>query len=155
MKHKITGIFTALLFLLIANPGHSSDLVFLKGNSDYNSARLNAVLKHDQSALGIGIGVLNALNRAVPETISSGNSVGEKGIDVSFASSGGPLTHLRNPQQMVLENIQVHGTKVSFDLTVHTDEMIGITSIKLSRQLPKSGLNFFKQHQGKTVVIGL
>lgn len=77
----------------------------------------------------------------------------KKGIEVVFASSGGPISNLHNPHQMVLENIHVHGSKVSFDLTVHTDEMIGITSYELNKKLSKSGINFFKKYQGKTVVI--
>lgn len=154
MKNKILpAIFIALL--LITSTGYSSDLVFLQGNPDYNAPRVNAILKNDRSAIGIGIGLLSALNRAVPAKLFSGKSISEKGVNVTFASSGGPITHLRNPHQMVLENIRVRGSRVSFDLTVHTDEMIGITSYKLNHKLTKSGLNFFKQNQGKIVVIGI
>lgn len=154
MNHILYKLVAVFIFMTAAIfPVKGDDLVILEGSANYNASRVNAILKNDRSALGIGIGLLSALNRAVPEKLFTGNSVKAKGVAVPFASSGGPIRHLRNQHQMVLENISVIGRKVSFDLTVHTDEMIGHSSYRMTKTLAKSGLNFFKKYQGKTVVI--
>ncbi len=151
MKNSITA--SALFFLLSATPTLAAEQVIINGQQGYDIEKLNTVLKNSHTPVAIGMEMLKTLNKATTNPLFSASHLQSKGVQIEFAASGGPLSHINNPNQIVIDNIELKGNQLSFILTVHTDQMFGIAQYTFTRAPSQQTINFFKKNLGQTIII--